>query len=57
MFLSSAVVPEWTKMPLLLALGKGPMWLQAGNLGRGVTMGQQLGVGTSGYHMTGPNPK
>lgn len=25
--------------------------------GRGVTMGQQLGVGTSGYHMTGPNPK
>lgn len=52
-----AAVPEWPKMPLLLAAGKGLTWLQAGHVGRGVMMGRQLGVGASGYHVTDPNPK
>lgn len=57
MYLSSAAVPEWTNRPLLPARRQGLIWLQAGNLGRGVMVRQHLGVGASGCHMTDPNPK
>lgn len=53
-YVSSAAVPEWTKMPLFLAGAKGLIWLQAGNLGKGVT---EAAVGRQSQRLRHDRPK